>query len=96
MAMALCLNPQCQNRIPANSKSCRFCGSHEITEFDSYSKAQAIEDEITMENFQKAVKRTDPFIERTIITKNTKVSFKSKVAVRLHYLKRKLFLGKRK
>jgi hypothetical protein len=96
MAMALCLNPQCQSRIPANSKSCRFCGSDEITEFDSYGKAQAIEDEITMENFQKAVKRTDPFIERTIIPKNTKVSFKSRIAVRLHYLKRKFFRRRQK
>lgn len=94
MAMALCLNPQCQSRIPTNSKSCRFCGSDEISEFDSYSKAQAIEDEITMENFQKVVKRTDPFIERTILPKNAKVSFTSKLLVRLQYLRRKIFLRK--
>lgn len=94
MAMALCLNPRCQSRIPANSKSCRFCGSDEISEFDSYSKAQAIEDEITMENFQKVVKRTDPFIERTILPKNAKVSFTSKLLVRLQYLRRKIFLRK--
>jgi hypothetical protein len=91
MGMALCLNPQCQSRIPSNSKSCRFCGGDEITEFDSFSKAGALADEITMENFQKVVKRTDPFIERTIIPKNTKVSFKSRIAVRLQYLRRKFF-----
>ena len=91
MAMALCLNPQCQNRIPANIKSCRFCGGNEISEFDSYSKAEALEDEISMENFQKVVKRTDPFIERTILPKNGKVSMKSRIAVRLQYLMRKAF-----
>jgi hypothetical protein len=96
MGMALCLNPQCQSRIPSNSKSCRFCGGDEISEFDSFSKAEALSDSITMENFQKVIKRTDPFIERTILPKNSKVSIKSKVAVRLHYLKRKLFLRRPK
>ncbi len=91
MAMALCLNPQCQNRIPATSKSCKFCGGDEISEFDSYSKAEALEYEISMENFQKVIKRTDPFIERTILPKNGKVSMKSRIAVRLQYLMRKAF-----
>jgi hypothetical protein len=96
MGMALCLNPQCQNRIPANSKSCKFCGGDEISEFDSFSKAEALEDPISMENFERVIKRTDPFIERTILPKNGRVSLKSRIAVRLHYLKRKFFLRKPK
>ena len=89
MDMALCLNPQCQNRLPANSKSCRHCGGVEVSEFDSFSKAEALADEITMENFENIIKRTDPFIERTILPVNPKVSFASKILVRLHYIKRK-------
>jgi len=89
--MPLCLNPQCQKRISTKLENCPFCGGHEIGKFDSYSKSEALEDEITMENFQKVVKRTDPFIERTILPKNGKVSLKSRIAVRLQYLMRKAF-----
>jgi hypothetical protein len=89
--MPLCLNPKCQKRISASLASCPYCGGNEIGQFNSYSKQEALEDEITIENFHKVVKNSEPFIERTIVPKGAKVSFKSKLVVRLTYLKRRLF-----
>ena len=89
--MALCLNPQCQKRVPSNSNTCVFCGGSEISEFNTYTKSESLNDEISIENFHKVVKNSKPFIERTIINDGAKVSFKSKLVVRLTYLKRRLF-----
>lgn len=89
--MPLCLNPQCQKRIAVSLESCPYCGRNEIGQFNSYSKQEALEEEITIENFHKVVKNSKPFVERTIINEGTKGSFTSKLAVRLTYLKRKLF-----
>ena len=89
--MPLCLNPQCQKRIAASLEKCPYCGGNEIGQFNSYSKQEALQDEITIENFEKAVKNTRPYVERTIVPKGAKVSFKSKLVVRLTYLKRKMF-----
>ena len=89
--MALCLNPACQKRVAANTTSCVYCGGTEISEFNSYSKEQALVDQITMENFQTVIKSTEPLIEKTIIPKGSKGSMKSQISVRLQYLKRKLF-----
>jgi hypothetical protein len=89
--MPLCLNPKCQKRISATLESCPYCGGNEIGQFNSYSKQEALEDEITIENFHKVVKDSEPFIERTIVPKGAKVSFKSQLVVRLTYLKRRLF-----
>jgi hypothetical protein len=89
--MPLCLNPQCQKRIATSLEKCPYCGGNEIGQFNSYSKQEALQDEITIENFEKAVKNTRPYVERTIVPKGAKVSFKSKLVVRLTYLKRKLF-----
>ena len=47
-----------------------------------------------MENFEKTIKNSPPFVERTIIGDGTKVSFKSKLVVRLQFLVRKAFKGK--
>jgi hypothetical protein len=88
--MALCLNPQCQKRVLSKSSSCPYCGSTEISEFNTYTKSESLVDEISIENFEKVVKNSQPFVERTIINEGTKGSFKSKLAVRLMYLKRKL------
>ena len=44
-----------------------------------------------MENFEKTIKNSPPFVERTIISDGTKGSFKSKLIVRLQYFARKLF-----
>ena len=44
-----------------------------------------------MENFEKTIKNSPPFVERTIISDGTKGSFKSKLIVRLQYFGRKLF-----
>ena len=87
--MPLCLNPQCQKRLATSLDSCPYCGGNEIGQFNSYSKQEALEEEITIENFHKVVKNTRPFIERTIINEGSKVSFRSKLAVRLQYLIRK-------
>ena len=89
--MPLCLNPQCQKRISTSFDSCPYCGGKEIGQFNSYSKQEALEEEITIENFHKVVKNSQPFIERTIVPKGSKGSFKSKLIVRYQYLVRKVF-----
>ena len=89
--MPLCLNPQCQKRISTKFQSCPFCGGNEIGQFDSYSKQEALEDEISIENFHKVIKSSQPYIERTVVPEGTKVSFTSKLAVRIQYLARKAF-----
>ena len=89
--MPLCLNPQCQKRISTSFDSCPYCGGKEIGQFNSYSKQEALEEEITIENFHKVVKNSQPYVERTIVPKGSKVSFKSKLIVRYQYLVRKLF-----
>ena len=93
--MALCLNPQCQKRVASNSTTCTYCGGTEISEFNSYTKSESLVDEISIENFHKVVKNTQPFIERTIINEGSKVSFRSKLAVRLQYFIRKALNRKR-
>jgi hypothetical protein len=89
--MPLCLNPQCQKRISTKLEKCPFCGGNEIGKFDSYSKHEALEDEISIENFHKVIKSSQPYIERTIVPKGAKVSFTSKLIVRFQYLVRKAF-----
>mgnify|MGYP006203774769 FL=1 len=89
--MALCLNPQCQKRVADTSSDCPYCGGIEISKFDSYSKSELLKDELSMENFEKVIKNSQPFIERTIFDEGTKVSFKSKLVVRLQFLVRKTF-----
>lgn len=89
--MALCLNPQCQKRVADDSSDCLFCGGIEISKFDSYSKSELLKDELSIENFEKVIKNSYPFIERTIFDEGTKVSFKSKLVVRLQFLVRKTF-----
>jgi hypothetical protein len=89
--MALCLNPQCQKRVASKSSKCIYCGGTEISEFNSYTKSESLTDEISIENFHKVAKNTQPFIERTIINEGTKVSFTSKMIVRLQYFVRKAF-----
>ena len=92
--MALCLNPQCQKRVASKSNSCAYCGGTEISEFNTYTKSESLADEISIENFHKVVKNSKPFIERTIIDDGAKVSFKSKLVVRLQYMGRKFFRSK--
>ena len=92
--MALCLNPQCQKRVASKSTRCAYCGGTEISEFNTYTKSESLADEISIENFHKVVKNSNPYIERTIINEGTKGSFKSKLIVRIQYLGRKIFQGK--
>ena len=89
--MALCLNPKCQKRVSSKSSKCVYCGGTEISEFNSYTKSESLADEISIENFHKVAKSTRPFIERTIVSGDSKVSFKSKLIVRFQYLVRKIF-----
>ena len=89
--VALCLNPQCQKRVASKSSSCAYCGGTEISEFNTYTKSESLADEISIENFHKVVKNSKPFIERTILDDGAKVSFKSKLIVRIQYLGRKIF-----
>jgi hypothetical protein len=93
--MPLCLNPKCQKRIATSLDICPFCGGNEIGQFNSYSKQEALQEEISIENFHKVVKNSQPYIERTIVPKGAKVSFKSKLAVRLQYFIRKALNRKR-
>ncbi len=88
--MPLCLNPGCQKRISASLEKCPYCGSNEIGQFNSYSKQEALEDQITIENFEKVVKNSRPYVERTILPSTNKISFNSKLAVRLQFLMRKV------
>jgi hypothetical protein len=90
-AVALCLNPQCQKRVASKSSTCAYCGGTEISEFNTYTKSESLVDEISIENFHKVVKNSNPYIERTIINEGTKGSFRSKLAVRLQYIVRKTF-----
>ena len=92
--MALCLNPQCQKRVTSKTSQCAYCGGTEISDFNSYTKSESLADEISIENFHKVAKNTQPFIERTIINEGTKASFTSKMIVRFQYFARKL-LGRR-
>ncbi len=92
--MALCLNPKCQKKVSDDSSSCPFCGGAQISKFDSYSKSEALKEELSMENFERVIKNSRPFIERPIIKGDDKASFKSKLAVRLQFLVRKVFRGK--
>ena len=88
--MALCLNPACQKTVSDSGSSCPFCGGTEISKFDSYSKSESIKEELSMENFEKVIKKSQPYIERTIVPKGAKVSFKSQLIVRFQYLARKV------
>ena len=89
--MALCLNPACQKRVAASTSMCSYCGGQQISDFNSYSKEQALIDQITMEKFQTVIKSTEPFIEKTILPKRSKGWMKSQISVRLQNLKRKIF-----
>ena len=93
--VALCLNPQCQKRVSDTSSSCPFCGGNEISKFDSYSKSESLKEELSMENFEKTIKNSPPFVERTIIPDGTSASFSSKLVVRMQYLGRKLLRKKK-
>jgi hypothetical protein len=89
--MALCLNPRCQKRVSSNATKCPSCGGTQISEFNSYTKEQSLTEEVSMENFHKVTKFSEPIIEKTIVPKGAKISRKSKIIVRIQYLRRKLF-----
>jgi len=94
LIVALCLNPHCQKRVADSNSRCPFCGGIEISKFDSYSRSESLKEELSMENFEKVVKNSPPFIEKRIFPKGAKVSLRSKLVVRLQYLSRKFFRRK--
>lgn len=89
--MALCLNPQCHKTVPSDSIFCSYCGGNSISKVQSFGAVHPIEDEITIENFEKVIKSTPPIQERVVVPVTGKGSLKSKIAVRMQYLRRKLF-----
>ena len=91
LIVALCLNPQCQKRVPAQTRTCSYCGGSEISEFNSYTKSESLKEELSMENFYRVAKSTEPLIEKTIFTDGAKASFGSKLIVRLQFITRKAF-----
>jgi hypothetical protein len=54
-------------------------------------KSELLKEDLTMENFEKVIKNSQPFIERTIVPKGAKVSFSSSLIVRLQYFSRRIF-----
>jgi hypothetical protein len=89
--MALCLNPQCHKTVPNDSNFCAYCGGKSISKVQSFGSADQIPEEITIENFEKVVRSTPPAQDRVTVPIIGKGSMKSKFAVRMQYIKRKLF-----
>lgn len=89
--MALCLNPKCHKTVPSDSAFCSYCGGNSISKVQSFSAVNSIEDEITIENFEKVIQNVPSIQERAVIPVTGKGSLKSKIAVRMQYLRRKLF-----
>ena len=89
--MALCLNPQCHKTVPSDSRFCAYCGGTSISKVQSFGALHPIADEITIENFEKVIQSTPPVQERVVVPVTGKGSLKSNIAVRMQYLRRKLF-----
>jgi heterodisulfide reductase subunit B len=89
--MAICLNPQCQKIVPNESVKCSACGGETLYKFRMYQPPENIEEQISMESFQRALKHTKPIRERVPTEHSGIGSFKSKVAVRIQFITRKLF-----
>lgn len=89
--MALCLNPKCHKTVPSDSIFCAYCGGTSISKVQSFGAVNQIADEITIENFEKLINSTPPVQERVGTPITGKGSVKSRIAVRMQYIKRKLF-----
>jgi hypothetical protein len=94
--VAICLNPRCQKIVPSESAICSFCGGKEISTFRKYGLLDEVSKEISMENFEIITNRSEPIKERVHVPHSGKGSKKSKIAVRVQYLKRKLFFSLRR
>ena len=89
--MAICLNPKCQKTVADDSIFCAYCGGKSISKLQSFASINQIPDEITIENFEKIINSTPPVQERVAVPIIGKGSVKSRIAVRMQYIKRKLF-----
>ena len=89
--MAICLNPKCQKTVADDSIFCAYCGGKSISKLQSFASINQIPDEITIENFEKIINSTPPVQERVAVPIIGKGSVKTRIAVRMQYIKRKLF-----
>lgn len=89
--MALCLYPQCHKTVLSDSVFGSYCGGNLISKVQSFGGVHPIEDEITIENFEKVIQSTPSIQERVVVPVTGKGSLNSKIAVRRQYLRRKLF-----
>ena len=89
--MALCLNPQCHKTVPNDSIFCAYCGGKLISKVQSFASIDQIPDEITIENFEKIINSTPPVQDLVGTPITGKGSLKSRIAVRMQFIKRKLF-----
>jgi len=69
---------------------CSRCGGKEISEFRRFASVERESQELSMENFEKITSRYEPIRERVHVPHSGKGSRKSKMAVRLQYLKRRI------
>jgi len=89
--VAICLNPQCQKIVADDSQFCSYCGGRSISKVRSYEDPLSKANEITMENFYEVLENSTPKAEKSFEIPKGPGTFKSKLAVRVQYLGRKLF-----
>ena len=88
--MTRCSNSQCFKIVPDNSKFCAYCGEKVISSSTSPIPPDSRFDEISIENFEKITKASDPIQEKTIRPRKQKSSLSSKFAVRMAHTKKRL------
>ena len=86
--MTRCSNLQCLKIVPDNSKFCSYCGERMISSGTSPIPPNSRYDEISIENFEKITKASDPIQEKTIRPRKRKSSLGSKFAVRMAHTKK--------
>jgi hypothetical protein len=87
--MTRCSNSQCFKIVPDNSKFCSYCGERINSSSTSPIPSESRFDEISIENFEKITKVSDPIQEKTIIPRKQKSSLGSKFAVRMAHTKKR-------
>jgi hypothetical protein len=86
--MTRCSNSQCFKIVPDNSKFCSYCGERINSSSTSPIPSESRFDEISIENFEKITKVSDPIQEKTIRPRKQKSSLGSKFAVRMAHTKK--------
>lgn len=93
---ALCLNERCKKSVPSDSNFCPYCGGQSISKVQAFGYQTPPADEITMENFQKVIEQSEPAPEPEPLKVFGKGSLKSRIVVRLQFIRRKLFSRRRR